>query len=328
MPGRPQQRRPSDSCRHSPSTTASCGQAPDGAANSARFDLGGRLGQRLRAPAIGRSRPARASACATTLRIAAQLLERELRSPRGGPTRRAPAPGRPPRRRSAASRLRAPPAPTPGAGSRARRGSAPPRGRPTRRCATRAAAAPGRGGTRGEQRRRQLQRVRHDDVVVGEPVDQQQRPVRLRRRGRTDASSAVVELGVLRRVAEVALGVGRVVEVLVGDRAPRRPPRGTRRVAAGPRTPRAIRRTTSRGSRRGRGRGRASARPRPAARRSDRRASARSRGGRPAPTRYRCPGVPRPSIVRTATPRRSANHCSLAVRAPRTGRPPDPCGPP
>ncbi len=68
----------------------------------------------------------------------------------------------------------------------------------------------------GEQRRRQLQRVRGDDVVVGQAVDQQQRagqPI-----GERQQRVGVVDVGLLAGIAEVALGVVRVVETPLGDR--------------------------------------------------------------------------------------------------------------
>ena len=68
----------------------------------------------------------------------------------------------------------------------------------------------------GEQRRRQLQRVGGDDVVVGEAVDQQQRPGQRRRPAA--AATSGVRRGRRRRVAEVALGVVRVVQPPLGDR--------------------------------------------------------------------------------------------------------------
>ena len=60
----------------------------------------------------------------------------------------------------------------------------------------------------GQQGRRQLQRVRSDDVVVGQTMDQQQRACQ-RRRERQQRRVGVRSV-VNRRVAEVALGVVRV----------------------------------------------------------------------------------------------------------------------
>ncbi len=72
-------------------------------------------------------------------------------------------------------------------------------------------------GTSGsEQPRRELQRVGGEDVVVGEPVDQQQRARQLAGEGQQRRS--VVDLGLHRRVAEIALRVVRVVEPPLGHR--------------------------------------------------------------------------------------------------------------
>ena len=68
----------------------------------------------------------------------------------------------------------------------------------------------------GEQGGRELQRVRGDDVVVGEPVDQQQRPGQVG--GERQQRVGVVALGLIGRVAEVALGVVGVVQTPLGHR--------------------------------------------------------------------------------------------------------------
>ena len=68
----------------------------------------------------------------------------------------------------------------------------------------------------GEQRRRQAEGVGGDDVVVGEAVDQEQRPGR--RGGQREQRAGVVDLGLLAGIAQVALRVVGVVEPPLGDR--------------------------------------------------------------------------------------------------------------
>ena len=80
---------------------------------------------------------------------------------------------------------------------------------------TPARAAP-RGAAGGEQGRRQAQRVGGHDVVVGEAVDQEQRPGQLT--GQGEQRAGVVGVGLLGGIAEVALGVVGVVEPPLGHR--------------------------------------------------------------------------------------------------------------
>ena len=68
----------------------------------------------------------------------------------------------------------------------------------------------------GEQRGRQLQGVRGDDVVVGEAVDEQQRPCQVG--ARAAGATRVVAVGVVVGMPEVALGVVGVVEPPFGHR--------------------------------------------------------------------------------------------------------------
>ena len=163
----------------------------------------------------------------------------------------------------------------------------------------------------GEQRRRQLQRVGGDDVVVGEAVD------RAAAAGSAAAASGSSELSrrtasaSTRRVAEVALGVVRVVQPPLGDGAPAMAAwntSGRRSTASAARKPPKLQprmRDAVEVERRvARRRARAARRPGRRARRS------RGRGARPAPTRCPRPGVPRPSTTTTAKPW-SANHCDV-----------------
>jgi hypothetical protein len=62
--------------------------------------------------------------------------------------------------------------------------------------------------------RRKLQRVSRDDVVVREPVNDHQRT--LQRGCQWDQRVAVVDVGLRVGVAEIALGVARVVEAPLG----------------------------------------------------------------------------------------------------------------
>ena len=68
----------------------------------------------------------------------------------------------------------------------------------------------------GEQRRAETQRVRGDHVVVGQPVDQEQRP--RQPSARREQRAGVVRVRPMGGVAEVALGVVRVVEPPLGHR--------------------------------------------------------------------------------------------------------------
>ena len=119
-----------------------------------------------------------------------------------------------------------------------------------------------------EQRRGQPQRVRDEHVVVGQPVDDEQRADRSSHRTfriiieRTD----LVGGGICCRVTQVALGVVRVVQPPVGDRRAGDRRRGRRRGGAAPRAPTGTRRTTSRGSRPGSRPGRRTSPPPRAAR--------------------------------------------------------------
>ncbi len=70
---------------------------------------------------------------------------------------------------------------------------------------------------RSQQRARQPERVGGDDVVVGEAMYEQQRARQLGRVG--EQRRALVGVGIVRRVAEIALGVVGVVQPPVGDRS-------------------------------------------------------------------------------------------------------------
>ena len=128
---------------------------------------------------------------------------------------------------------------------------------------------------------------------------------------RRQQRAPVVRRGVAVGVAEVALGVVRVVEPPLGDRGLRRRRRGTRRVGAARRARRGSRRSSSRGSRPGSGRAAGSS---AAARCSAATWSSSTGGGEVVVTArsHFCPrpGVPRPSTTTTAKPW-SANHCEV-----------------
>ena len=171
----------------------------------------------------------------------------------------------------------------------------------------------------------QPQGVRDHDVVVGEAVHEQQRPLQLL--GVGEQGGARVRLRVRVGATEVALRVVGVVERPVRDGRARRPRRGTRPGGAARPTRRGTRRTTSRGCRpaTGRGRGAAAATACSASTWSSRTGAARS----PWTARSNSgpsPGVPRPSTTTTAKPC-SANHWLVrwALRAATTRWA---CGPP
>ena len=162
----------------------------------------------------------------------------------------------------------------------------------------------------GEQGRRQPQRVGGDDVVVGEPVDQQERAREIG--GERDQRARVVAGVVVVGMPQVALGVVRVVEPPVGHR--RAGDRGVEHV--GPAQHGERREVTTEappadgdpvevehvGS----------VAPRRAVRRSGRRAPGwRGRGDTVRSQDEPRPGVPRPSATTTAKPW-SANHCDEA----------------
>ena len=105
----------------------------------------------------------------------------------------------------------------------------------------------------GEQRRRQLQRVGGDDVVVGEAVDQQQRAGQLV--GEREQRAGVVDVGLRRSGRRGSARCSACRTAATRSPARRRWRRGRRRGGAARRARRGSRRSSSRGWRRGRGRG-------------------------------------------------------------------------
>ena len=165
-------------------------------------------------------------------RLAARAPRARARSPRGGRTRRGRAPGRPPRRPWAASRRGHLAAPARGAGSRARRGSAPTTSSPEPADVRGVrAAAPGRGGSRARTAPPTAGACSPTNTLSSaRPWISSSGGGSARRRARA-ATSRSYASACSSGVPEVPLRVGGVVQPLVGDRARRRPPRGTRRVA-------------------------------------------------------------------------------------------------
>ena len=157
---------------------------------------------------------------------------------------------------------------------------------------------------------RQLQRVRGHHVVVGQPVHEQQRP--LERGGRRRAATTGRRRSAsLVRIAEVALGVVRVVQPPLGHR--RAGDRGVEHVGPAQHGQRGEVAAEAPAADRHPATGRAGDPPRPRASRpstwSSSTGPAQVEVHGPLPRRPR-PGVPRPSITTTAKPW-SANHCDV-----------------
>ena len=181
------------------------------------------------------------------------------------------------------------------------------------------------GASGGEQRRRQLQGVGGEHVVVGEPVDQQQADGSGRRRGAAATTRRRPRAARSGRRDSAPCSACRTAAT--PSPVPRRPQRGCGPGATAPPGRRGTRRSSSRGWRPVRDRGsRARRQPARGRRSGPPAASWRGRRGSPAPTRVPRPGVPRPSTTRTANPW-SANHCEtrcgVCERSERRA-----CGPP